>query len=67
MIAHANPYWLFDYECEARYAHDNMDTAAVRMGDEPCVYSPVDVILRWIKEGKPRYTNWIDGILNTGY
>ena len=31
-------------------------------GDEPCIYATPDVILRWIKEGKPRDTVWIDGI-----
>ena len=61
MIAHANPYWLFDPDCEADYAKDSLEDAAVRWGDEPCVYAPVDVILRWIKEGKPRETYWIDG------
>lgn len=62
MIAHANPYWLFDPECEADYAVDNPENCAVICGDEPCVYAPIDVILRWIKEGKPRITYWVDGI-----
>ena len=62
MIAHANPYWLFDPECEAYYAEDDPAANAVVMGDEPCVYATVDVILRWIKEGKPRDTNWVDGV-----
>ena len=48
MIAHANPYWLFDPECTANYA--------------ACVYTTVDVILKWIMTGKPRVTNWSAGI-----
>ncbi len=61
MIAHANPYWLFDPECEANYAEDDPNHNDVLLGDEPCVYATVDVILRWIKDGKPRITHWIDG------
>lgn len=64
MIAHANPYWLFDPECEADYAEEDTDHYAVKYGDEPCVYAPIDVILRWIKEGKPRFTYWIDGVVD---
>ena len=60
---HANPYWLFDSDCEAYYAEDDLNANAVLMGDEPCVYAPVDVILRWINEGKPRITYWADGII----
>lgn len=61
MICHANPYWLFDPDCEACYAEDNLNAVIVLLGDEPCVYAPVDVILRWIIEGKPRITCWEDG------
>ena len=61
MICHANPYWLFDPDCEAYYAEDDLNVGAVLMGDEPCVYTTVDVILRWINEGKPRITCWEDG------
>lgn len=64
MIAHANPYWLFDPECDASYAEYDPDNNAVRYGDVPCVYAPVDIILKWIKEGKPRDTYWVDGIEN---
>ncbi len=60
MMAHANPYWLFDPECEAYYAETDPSEDAVVMGDEPCVFAAVDVILRWINEGKPRDTNWQD-------
>ena len=63
MICHANPYWLFDSDCEAYYAEEDLNAGAVLMGDEPCVYAPVDVILRWINEGKPRITYWADGII----
>ena len=48
MIAHANPYWLFDPECTANYAEDDPTNNAVRWGDAPCVYTTVDVILKWI-------------------
>ena len=61
MIAHANPYWLFDPDCEAFLAEDDPTENAVMWGDAPCVTAPVDVILRWIIEGKPRVTQWIDG------
>ncbi|MBQ8667882.1 MAG: hypothetical protein IJ526_13660 [Lachnospiraceae bacterium] len=64
MIAHANPYWLFDPECEASYAEYDPNNNAVIYGDVPCVYASVDVILKWIKEGKPRETNWVGGIEN---
>lgn len=62
MIAHANPYWLFDPECDAYYAEEDPEHNAVKYGDEPCVYATIDVILRWITEGKPRNTCWKDGI-----
>ncbi len=64
MIAHANPYWLFDSECEADYAEYEPNHEAVRWGDAPCVYVAVDVILKWLKEGKPRVTDWVDSIVN---
>ena len=64
MIAHANPYWLFDPDCEADFAEQDSDHDAVIYGDEPCVYATLDVILRWIREGKPRVTYWVDGIVN---
>lgn len=62
-VAHANPYWLFDPECEAYYAVDEFEEDSVQMGDEPCVYAPPDVILKWIREGKPKMTNWSDGVI----
>lgn len=58
MIAHANPYWLFDSDCEAFMAEENPDLDVVRMGDAPCVYASPDIILKWIKEGKPKETFW---------
>ena len=61
MICHANPYWLFDPDCEADYAEDDYSSEIVLMGDEASVYAPVDLILRWINEGKPRITCWEDG------
>ena len=63
MIAHANPYWLFDPECEASFAEDSYNSEIVRMGDEPCVYAAPDVILKWIKEGKPTSTHWEDSVI----
>ena len=41
-------------------ANDSFEDDAVLMGDEPCVYAKADVILQWIKEGKPNITNWYD-------
>ena len=41
--------------------HLDIDDDAVIMGDEPSVYCTPDVILRWIKAGKPRVTCWEDG------
>ena len=61
MICHANPYWLFDSECDAEWANYDMNDNAVLIGDEPSVYAPVDVILKWILEGKPSNTCWADG------
>ncbi len=62
MICHANPYWLFDDTVDADYA-EKADSEIVLMGDAPCIYSPPDVILRWIEEGKPRVTYWEDGVV----
>ena len=62
MIAHANPYWLFDHDCEAYMANDSVEAEEVLVGNEPCVYAKVDIILKWIKEGKPKNTWWDDGI-----
>ena len=59
---HANPYWLYDSECESTYGNKDPNADAVLDGDEPCIYATPGVILRWIKEGKPRDTVWIDGI-----
>ena len=59
MICHANPFWLFDPDCEAEFAEYYEDDA-VAMGDVPCVFAAPDEILRWIEEGKPRVTRWED-------
>ena len=61
MICHANPYWLFDDDAEADYAEYDMSGAA-GMGDEPCVFAKPDVILRWIEAGRPRETQWENGL-----
>ena len=58
---HANPYWLYDEECEASNGWEELDAGAVLDGDEPCIFAYPDVILRWIKEGKPRHTSWEEG------
>ena len=58
MICHANPYWLFDYECEADYGVYDIDAV-----DETSVFTTPDVILRWIEEGKPRQTSWEEGVV----
>ena len=58
---HANPYWLYDSDCDAGYGHEDPNNEAVLCGDEPCIYATPDIILRWIKEGKSRDTYWIDG------
>lgn len=63
MIAHANPYWLFDDETESYYAEYDMGSDAVLEGDEPCVYAKPDVILKWIEEGKPRSTSWEESVV----
>ena len=59
---HANPYWIYDGECEAEEAILDETANIVRIGAAPSVYAAPEVILRWIKEGKPRKTNWEDGI-----
>lgn len=69
MIAHANPYWLFDIECDSWFGREDPDDETVRAGDEPCIYAAPDVILKWIKEAKPTLTNWVDGVVwdTSGY
>lgn len=66
MICHTNPYWLFDCVADANYAEYDMNGAA-GTGDVPCVFAAPDVILRWIKAGKPKVTNWEDGIVVSGF
>lgn len=63
MIVHANPYWLFDSDCEALLAEHDPNKEVVRMYDAPCVYAAPDIILKWIKEGKPKKTHWEDGVV----
>ena len=63
MICHANPYWLFDYDCEASEAGEDFLDVAIKYGDVPCVFAKPDVILKWIREGKPRETDWLDGVV----
>ncbi len=60
---HANPYWLYDYECEPEFGQEDPNAYTVLDGDEPCIYASPDIILKWIGEGKPRDTYWIDGIV----
>lgn len=58
---HANPYWLYDYDCEPEFGQEDMAAEIVRDGDEPSIYARPDVILKWVKEGKPRETRWEEG------
>lgn len=60
MICHANPYWLFDPDCEEYLAQEDYFSESVQCGDEPSLFAKPDVILNWIKEGRPRYTMWRD-------
>ena len=46
-------------DCSAEYAEEDPHSEIVLDGDAPCVYASVDVILKWINEGKPRITDWI--------
>ena len=60
MICHANPYYLYDGECEAymgEYEGDSVD-----WGDAPAIIVGLDVIYKWIREGRPRAVDWIDGV-----
>ena len=43
----------------AEYAEEDPHSEIVLNGDAPCVYASVDVILKWINEGKPRITDWM--------
>ncbi len=60
MICHANPYYLYDEECEAYMGEYGGDI--VEKGDAPAVMVGLDVIYKWILEGKPHMTNWDDGV-----
>ena len=63
MICHANPYWLFDSDCEEYMAQEDENSESVVSGDEPSLFVKPDVILKWIMEGKPRNTRWEHGIV----
>ena len=58
MICHANPYFLFDDECDSFLG----DSEGVEIGDAPRVIVGLEVIYRWVKAGKPRRTMWEDGV-----
>jgi hypothetical protein len=62
---HANPYWLYDSECESDFGSEDPHAYSVLCGDEPCIYASPDVILKWIKEEKPRDTYWTDGCMDS--
>lgn len=63
MICHANPYWLLDETVGADEAEEiefvpgkvKWDAYGneVTPDADKCVFAPVDVILQWIKDGKP--------------
>ena len=59
MICHANPYYLYDDDCDADLGE--YDGNAVEMGDAPAIIVGLDVVYKWIQEGKPRAVNWFDG------
>ena len=58
MICHANPYFLYDFECEASFAEYGGESVA--NGDAPSVFADYGTIYKWITEGKPRNVSWID-------
>lgn len=60
MICHANPYYLYDRNCFAEMGE--YGGHAVDVGDAPSIIVGLDVIWKWIQEGKPRNTDWIDGV-----
>ncbi len=60
---HANPYWLYDSDCEADFGQEEPFSELVQYGDEPCIYATPDLILKWVKEGKPRETYWTDSFI----
>lgn len=62
LVCHANPYWLFDPDCEEYMAQEDENS---NCGDEPSLFVKPDVILKWIKRGKPRYTCWEDSIMES--
>ena len=60
MICHANPFFLYDDDCDAYMGEYEGDV--VDMGDAPAILVDLDIILKWIKAGKPRVTSWLDGV-----
>ena len=60
MICHANPYYLYDDECYADMGE--YEGNAVDLGDAPAIIVNLEVIYKWIQEGKPRTTYWGDGV-----
>ena len=49
------------------YAEDDDACDAVVYGDQPSVYAKPDVILKWITEGRPKDTDWLDGVTERKY
>lgn len=60
MICHANPYFLYDDECEAFMGEYN--GSAVDMGDAPAIIVDLGVIYKWIRAGRPQDVSWLDGV-----
>ena len=58
MICHANPYYLYDDDCDAEMGE--YDGNAVELGDAPAIIVGLGVIYKWIQEGKPRSVCWYD-------
>lgn len=54
MRCQANPYWLFDDTIDFGYLPEEEE--------EPKIFATPDIILKWIEEGKPLYTTYMDGI-----
>ena len=59
MICHANPYYLYDDECDADMGE--YEGNAVDRGDAPAILVSLDVIYKWIREGKPQEVCWANG------
>ncbi len=62
MICHANPYFLYDDACDAFMGE--YDSIAAKVGDAPAIIVGLDVIYKWIQDGRPREVDWFEGVLS---